>query len=215
MTSALAATPNPHSSICNGVDAITRFIVPYPTSDAITAVRNVGRAMIGPERDRNARSRRRRRQRRERQQHHGQDRQQRQVQIGRQEWMRRNEIEGALDHLRPDDRRQHAARQHQRDRARPCLAGRQPRRRRSADAARCRSPSRRETRRTRTAENCRCRCPAQRSCCRRSRCAPPIQNPALPPERANTMPAGIEAHITPICWIAIGSVFRPVVPTSL
>ena len=28
ITSALAPTPKPHSSICNGVEAITRFIVP-------------------------------------------------------------------------------------------------------------------------------------------------------------------------------------------
>jgi hypothetical protein len=44
---------------------------------------------------------------------------------------------------------------------------------------------------------------------------PPIQNPAFRPHLAKTIPAGIEAHITPICWIAIGSVFSPVVPTSL
>jgi hypothetical protein len=28
ITSALAATPKPHNSICSGVEAITRFIVP-------------------------------------------------------------------------------------------------------------------------------------------------------------------------------------------
>ena len=37
--------------------------------------------------------------------------------------------------------------------------------------------------------------------------AQPIQNPGRRPSRANTMPAGIEAAITPIIWIAIGSVF--------
>ena len=53
MTSALAGTPNPHSNICNGVDAITRFIVPSPTSEEITAVRRLA-ARRWSERDRNA-----------------------------------------------------------------------------------------------------------------------------------------------------------------
>jgi hypothetical protein len=34
----------------------------------------------------------------------------------------------------------------------------------------------------------------------------PSQNPGLRPKRANTMLAGIEAHIIAVIWIAIGSV---------
>ena len=36
--------------------------------------------------------------------------------------------------------------------------------------------------------------------------AQPSQNPGLRPSRANTMPAGIEAVIVAVIWIAIGSV---------
>ncbi len=34
----------------------------------------------------------------------------------------------------------------------------------------------------------------------------PSQNPGFRPSRANTMLAGIEAHIIAVIWIAIGSV---------
>ena len=39
--------------------------------------------------------------------------------------------------------------------------------------------------------------------------APPIQKPALRPQRANTIPAGIDAHITPIghCPVRNGGIY--------
>ena len=67
----------------------------------------------------------------ETQQDRGDDRQHRQVQIGRQEDVVGDQRVRALHHLRPDDRRQHAARQHQRNGSRPGvgigdLGGREP-----------------------------------------------------------------------------------------
>ena len=45
ITPVLSSTPKPHSIICNGVAVMIRFIDPYATRPATTAVMKAGRVM--------------------------------------------------------------------------------------------------------------------------------------------------------------------------
>ena len=106
---------------------------------------------------------------------------------------------GALDDLRPDQCRDHAAGQHQRDGARHGSRARPPRRRRSADAGKCRSraPPAARARQWPQPGNRRARPPGQRSGCPGSTARTPSRTPACGRARANTMPAGIPEWAQP------------------